>query len=87
MIRLVPRLFARLEKCSLECIIPLDINEFFFVRYMFQFCCKVTCFLRKTYRMCYLFLNFNQDLAFFVCTSAFVKHNLGLLALYYHRAC
>ena len=45
MIRLVPRLFARLEKCSLECIIPLDINEFLFVRYIFKFCCKVTHFL------------------------------------------
>ncbi len=31
----VPCLFARLEKCSLECIIPLDTNEFLFVRYMF----------------------------------------------------
>ena len=43
-IRFVPRLFARLEECSLECIIPLDINEFLFVRYIFQFCSKCAIF-------------------------------------------
>ena len=47
MIRLVPRLFAQLEKCSLECIIPLDINEFLFVRYMFQLCCISYTFFTK----------------------------------------
>ena len=53
-VQLVPCLFVRLEKCSLECIIPLDINEFLFVRYMFLFCLRVTHFSRKTCRMCYL---------------------------------
>ena len=52
---LVPRLFARLEKFSFECIIPLDINEFLFVRYIFQLCCKVTHFSGKTCRMCFVF--------------------------------
>ena len=47
MIRLVPRLFARLEKCSLECIIPLDINEFLFVRYMFNSAAKLHIFHEK----------------------------------------
>ena len=64
MIRLVPRLFARLEKCSLECIIPLDINEFLFVRYIFQFCRKVTHFSRKTCRMRYLFYNSSQRMEY-----------------------
>lgn len=53
---LVPRLFARLEKCSFECIIPLDINEFLFVRYIFKFCCKVTHFSRKTCRIRFFFI-------------------------------
>ena len=64
MIRLVPRLFARLEKCSLECIIPLDINEFLFVRYMFQFSSIVTHFSRKTCRMRYLFYNSSQRMEY-----------------------
>ena len=60
---LVPRLFARPEKCSLECIIPLDINEFLFVRYMFQLRCKVTHFSRKTCRMgSFLFTSHNSKL-------------------------
>ena len=60
---LVPCLFAQLEKFSIECITPLDINEFLFVRYMFQFCCKVTHFLRKTCRMgSFLFTSHNSKL-------------------------
>ena len=61
---LVPRLFARLEKFSIECITPLDINEFLFVRYIFQLCCKVTHFSRKTCRMRYLFYNSSQRMEY-----------------------
>ena len=50
---LVPCLFARFESFSSECIIPLDFNEFLFVRYMFQLRCKITHFSRKTCRMRY----------------------------------
>jgi len=53
---LVPRLFARFESFSSECIIPLDFNEFLSVRYVFQLRCKVTHFSRKTCRMCYFFI-------------------------------
>ena len=78
MIRLVPRLFARLEKCSFECIIPLDINEFIFVRYIFQFCRKVTHFSRKTCRMCYLFycsshrIEYDSNSLMGICSSVAV---------------
>ena len=54
-VQLVPRLFAQFEKCSCDYIIPLDINEFLFARYMFQLRCKVTHFSRKTCRMYFFF--------------------------------
>ena len=50
---LVPRLFARFESFSSECIIPLDFNEFLSVRYVFQLRCKITHLSRKTCRMRY----------------------------------
>ena len=63
MIRLVPRLFARLEKCSLECIIPLDVNEFLFVRYMFQFCRNITNILEDFYVFTHVFVSFGLKTA------------------------
>ena len=63
-VQLVPRLFAQLEKCSCDYIIPLDVNEFLFARHMFQLLCKVTHFSQKNVQNMLLFYSSSQRIEY-----------------------
>ena len=65
---LVPRLFARFESFSSECIIPLDFNEFLSVRYIVSIALQSYTFFTE---------NVQNELFFWI----YIKKKLGFFSI------
>lgn len=70
---LVPRLFARFESFSSECIIPLDFNEFLSVRYIVSIALQsYTFFTENVQNELIFWIYIKKKLVFFLFRRKFV---------------